>query len=181
MKKIAGIPALLCLVFFCTMQMGVTSCTKDHTIYDTVNHTIYDTVTQTKQDTLVIKDTAISLQLITANSWKMQELIGVQGNTMLNYQRGAAGNTVNYDADNITFNSNGTGTYVDGAGASHAITWNFTNSTNTQITWVISDPGTPSETIVYDNIRYKNKQLLFDQYWTYNGLNAHAQAIRIAP
>jgi hypothetical protein len=128
---------------------------------------------------LIIKDTAITLQLLTGNSWKIQELRGVLGNTNVYYLRGGSSNTQNMDNDYITFKADKTGTYVDAASGTHAITWDFSNSANTQITFVIQNPSSASETVVYDNLRYKNGALLFDQYWTYNSVYSHAQVIRI--
>lgn len=170
MKKVIGIFSLVS--FLLLMQMGVTSCTKDKTIYQT------DTVI--KKDTIIIKDTAISLQLLTANSWKMQEILGVQGNNQIYYKRGGTANTESFDADYIKFNADKTGVYVDGHSASHQITWDFSNSSNTKVTFTVSNPAPlNSQTVVYDNLRYKNGALLFDQYWTYNNVNSHAQAIRL--
>jgi len=173
MKALIGVTSVLCFIILFTFQSSLTSCTKDKTIYDTV--------TVVKTDT-VITDTAITLQLLTANSWKMQEIRGVVGNTPLYYLRGGTtGNTDNYDNEYLTFNANKTGVYVDPAGGNHQLTWDFSNSTNTKITFVIQNPSpAASQTVVYENLRYKNKALYFDQYWTYNGTNSHAQGMRIA-
>ncbi len=171
MKKLIGLSFLSTIILF-TSQAGFTSCTKDKTIYDTV--------IVTKKDTLVIQDTAISLQLLTANSWKLQELRGVQGNVINYYKRGGLSNTENFDNEYITFNTNKTGIYFDAVGATHQITWDFSNIENTKITFVVQNPAPlAAQTVVYENLRYKNRALIFVQYWTYNNVNAHAQVIRI--
>jgi hypothetical protein len=171
MKKIFGASGLFAIVLL-MLQTGATSCTKEVTVYDTV--------TVTQKDTIIIKDTAISLQLITGNSWKVQEIRGVEGNTVLYYKRGAAGNTENFDIEYITFNADKTGTYFDAVGTTHAITWDFSNAELTKLTFVVQNPvPIPGQTVVYENLRYKNGALLFDQYWTYNNKNSHAQVIRI--
>jgi hypothetical protein len=172
MKKLIGLSSLLMFLLF-MLQTGVSSCSKDQTIYKT------DTVVVTKRDTVIIKDTAITLQLLTANSWKMQEIRGVQGNNLLYYKRGGTGNTESFDAEYITFNANKTGLYLDGAGYSHQLTWDFSNSENTKITFTMENPAPlASHTVVYDNLRYKNGALFFDQYWTFNNVHSHAQVIR---
>ena len=170
MKKILGASSFLTFLLL-MLQAGVTSCSKEPVLFDTV--------TVTKRDTVYIKDTAVSLQLLTANAWKLQEIRGVQGNTIIYYNRGGTGNTENFDREYIQFRANNTGTYIDGDGASHGMTWSYSNAEETKITLVIQNPApTPSHTMVYDNLRYKNGALLFDQYWSYNNVNFHAQVVR---
>jgi len=188
MKNWISISSLLGFTFIIMLQAGVSSCTKDHTIYDTVtvhktdtlDHTIYDTIIVNKTDTLIIKDTAISLELLTANAWKMQEIRGVIGSEIIFYQRGGTTNTENYDNEFIRFNADNTGSLYDANGAIHQIVWAFSNEAKTKITFVVSNPAPlESQTVIYENVRYKNKALLFDQYWTYNNVNSHVQVIRI--
>lgn len=156
----------------------MSSCEKDVTTYDTVTVTKTDTLTQ--NDTLVIMDTTVTLELLTANSWKMQELRGVIGNDITFYERGGTSNTENYDNEYIRFNADGTGILYDAAGTTHNITWAFADGTTTKLTFVVSNPPPiASQNVVYENLRYKNNTLLFDQYWSYNGINSHAQAVRV--
>ena len=172
MKKWIGVSSFLAFAFLLLFQSSITSCTKDQTIYDTV--------TVTKTDTLIIKDTAVSLELLTANSWILQDYRGVSANTIVFYQRGGTSNTENFDNEYIRFIADGTGTYFDQSGAMHQITWEFLNDEKTRLSFVVSNPAPlESQMVIYDNLRYKNKSLLFDQYWSYNYINLHAQAIRI--
>ncbi len=172
MKKFLSLSSLFIFIIFLSVQTSLTSCTKEVTEYDTV------TVTQT--DTLVITDTTVTTAILTANAWKMQEFRGVIGNSITLYERGGTSNTENYDNEYIRFNADGTGTLFDAVGTTHALTWAFESGTTTQLSFVVSNPSpTPSQTVVYDNLRYKNKSLLFDQYWSYEGLNSHTQAVRI--
>lgn len=165
MKRFISASALCSLACLLLFQTSFTSCKKE---------------TITKTDTVVVKDTAISLELLTSNSWKVQELRGVTGNTITYYLRGGSSNTENFDAEYITFNAAKTGIYFDASGVTHQMTWDFSSSTNTKLTFVIQNNGIPSQTVIFDNIRYKNKALYYDQYWTYNNINCHAQGIRIA-
>ena len=171
MKKLFTASGLFAIVLI-MLETGATSCTKEVIVYDTV--------TVIEKDTVIIKDTAISMQLITANSWKVQEIRGVEANTLLYYSRGGSNNTENFDIEYITFNANKTGTYFDGVGTTHPITWDFSNAELTKLTFVVQNPAPiPSQTVVYENLRYKNGALHFDQYWTYNSRNSHAQVIRV--
>lgn len=171
MKKLLGFSSFFVFVLLSMVQTSVSSCTKDETIYDTV--------TVIKTDTLVIQDTAITLQLLTSTSWKTQEIRGVIGNTLLFYSRSSNSNTEDYSNEYITFSADKTGVLYDAAGALHQLTWNFNNNTNTKLTYIVQNPAPlASQTVVYENLRYKNNALLFDQYWTYNNINSHAQVIR---
>lgn len=177
MKKLVFLPLFSSLLILFLLQAGITSCTKDKTIYDTVTVVKKDTIRII--DTVVIQDTAISLQLLTATSWRVQEMRGVIGNSILYYVRGGVNNTENYDHEYITFRPDKSGVLFDAAGAMHQITWNFTNSKNTEITMVVQNPfPMASQTVVYENIRYKDRALHFDQYWTYNNINSHAHLVR---
>jgi hypothetical protein len=167
MKKPLLVSPFLFLIFLVVLQTQFASCKKE-------------TITVTHTDTVFLKDTAISAQLLSANSWKIQELRGVIGNSITSYQRGGTGNTENYDNEYITFNADKTGILFDAAGGTHSLTWDFSNSLNTKLTLIVNNPvPAASQTVVYENLRYKNKALLFDQYWTYNFTNAHTQIIRI--
>jgi hypothetical protein len=177
MKKLLSLSTLSAFILL-MMQAGVTSCTKEVIVRDTVTITKKDTLI--KKDTVIIKDTAISLQLLTSKSWKLEEIRGVEGNTILYYKRGATGNTENFDIEYITFNANKTGIYFDAVGSTHQMTWDFANAENTKIIFIVQNPAPiPSQTVVYENLRYKNGALLFDEYWSYNNRNTHAQVIRI--
>ena len=153
------------------LHTGLTSCTKDHTIYDTVN--------VTQHDTIIKKDTSITLQLLTANPWKIKELRGVFNNTPYYYLRGGTNTGINYDNEYITFNANKTGSYVDPNGYSSVMTsWDFVGTDSSKITFVIAFP-TVTTTLHWENLRYKNGALYYDEYYSQNGNNAHEQAVRI--
>ncbi len=172
MKKLITLSPVLAFASLLFLQTGVTSCTKEKIVLDTVS--------VTNIDTFIIQDTSISLELLTANSWKVQEIRGVNANTLLFYERGGISNTENFDNEYIRFEADGTGTYFDGSGATHQITWEFSNEAKTKLTFVVSNPAPlESQTVIWENLRYKDNALLFDQYWTYDNVNSHAQVIRI--
>ena len=157
-------------------QTTFVSCTKTSTT-DTVTITKIDTLTKT--DTLSTSDTAITIQLITSTPWKLLYLRGVTDDTIVYYTRGGQYNQ-NFDAQLLTFNANMTGAFIDGNSGNHTITWSWSNASNTQITFVASNPPPlPAQTVVWDNLRYRNDSLLFDQYWTFEGINSQSECIAV--
>jgi hypothetical protein len=95
-------------------------------------------------------------------------------------KEGGANNIINFDNEYFTFNQNKTGTYFDANNATHQLTWDFMNSQNTTLTFTVSNPSpTPSQVVIWDNVRYKNGALLYDEYWSMSGTNSHSQGIRI--
>jgi hypothetical protein len=169
-KLIAAIP--LFFVFF--FQTGLTSCTKDP-----INPT--DTVTIIKHDTVTIihQDTALTASILTSHPWKVLEERGVAGNNIIYYYRGGTSNTQSFDNEFITFNANGTGVHTQQNGIQTNITWTLSGN-GTKLTWtLLNTPAT--YTITWDNIRYKNGNMYFDQYYTdgNTGINSHSQQIRM--
>jgi len=102
----------------------------------------------------------------------------VDGNTILYYVRGGSTNTDDFDNEYITFNANGTGTYVDPNGGTSTLTWNFTDSTYTSIVYLVQFPSLPT-TITWNNLVYKNKSISYDEYFSESGVNAENETIRI--
>jgi hypothetical protein len=179
MKRILGFSLSLFVIFMimCTFQTGFTSCTKT-SVTDTITITKIDTTVMVKTDT-ISSDTALTLQILTANSWKIQYLRAVTDDTITFYTRGGTYNQ-DFDAEYVTFNANLTGVLVDAVGASHQMTWNWSDSSNTQITFIIQNPlPLVPQTTVWNNIRYKNDSLLLDQYWTYAYINSQAEVVWI--
>jgi hypothetical protein len=157
-------------------QTTFVSCTKTSTT-DTVTITKIDTLTKT--DTLSTSDTAITIQLLTSTPWKLLYLRGVSDDTIVYYTRGGQYNE-NFDAQLITFNANMTGAFIDGNSGNHTFTWNWSNSSNTQLTWVATNnPPFPTETFVWDDLRYRNDSLLFNQYSTFEGNNSQVECILV--
>jgi hypothetical protein len=169
---------IIALIVLFGFQTTFTSCTKTTTHYDTV--TVTKTDTTVKTDTVALSDTAVTVQLLTANPWELQYIRMVSGDSIIYYTRGGS-YSENFAAENITFSSNLTGTFVDPTGASHPFTWSWSNATNTQITLIITTgiPLLPTETFVWDNLRYKNDSLLFDQYDSFGTVNQQAECVMI--
>ncbi len=171
MGKIFSISALAIIVFLSSLQVSITSCTKEKTIIDTL--------VKVQKDTLIIKDTSLSAEILTDNPWRLQEYQGVVGGSIVYYSRGGSSNTINYDQEYIVFHSDKTGAYYDPNGYSSPLTWDFANADNTKIVYTVQFPVPGPTVITWDNIRYKNGSLKFDQYWTQGDINSHTQNIRI--
>jgi hypothetical protein len=177
MKKMFSFSALFAVAIL-SMHTGLVSCTKEKTLYDTVTVTKRDTVTVTKRDTLTIKDTSITLSLLTSTAWKLQEIRGVNNNTPYFYFRGGTNSGQSYDNENITFYTTKTGKYVDPNGYSSSFTWDFVGTDSSKINYTVAFP-TVTTLIHWENLRYKNGALYYDEYFTQNASNEHAQAVRI--
>lgn len=170
---------------FLSMSSVFTSCTKDHTIFDTVTVIKKDTIII--KDTLLIKDSSFSKALLTAYPWKTTELRAVYGGDSIYFSRGGTNNTSGFGDHSIefyTFNPDGTGSYLDGLNATHIIKdWQFVNSDNTKLTFLVNSTSSPSSIsylMTWDNIRYKNGSIYTDDYWFDNTVSKyfHGQSIR---
>jgi hypothetical protein len=173
MKSILKLCAVLPVLFMFIFQSGLSSCTKDPE-----NET--DTIIVTKHDTIVKQDTMLTAAILASHPWKVLEERGVAGGNLVYYYRGGSSNTESFDNERVTFNANGTGTHTHNNGTVINITWVFANSQNTKIVWtVLNTPATYN--ITWDNIRYKNGNMYFDQYYTdgNTGANSHSNQIRI--
>ena len=164
-------PLLFSLFVLPIFVIGLSSCTKTNTVTKTVT----DTFTVVQKDTVAIQDTVITAAILTANSWKVQELRGVIGNTPVYYQRGGSGNTQSLDNEYITFNSNNTGTYTDNTLTQYSITWSFTDATT--IVWIWNLP-TPL-TVTWENVFYKDGAIRYTEHFTQSGQNEVSDGIRI--
>ena len=173
MKFLLSGSAVSFLIVLSFLQGSITSCTKE-TI-------IHDTVTVNRTDTVVIKDTVLTVDILTSHPWKFQEFIGVWGADSIYYERGGSFNTYNYDSDYIVFYTDGTGNHHDAEGYDHMIKeWQFTNDAHTQMTFKYYNL-TIEDFFTWDNIRYKNKAIRFDEYFhdNYININVHDQTVRI--
>jgi hypothetical protein len=155
--------------FLIGLQTTFVSCTK------TVEKS--DTVTVTQTDTLIIsKDTMVTAQILASRPWLLQYIHGVTANDTVYYTRGGAYN-IDFDKQTATFNVAGMGNFIDIVGATHGMTWDFTNSSNTALTLVADNTGIPNQTYSWDNLRYRNDSLLLDQFSSYQGTNSQAEII----
>jgi hypothetical protein len=163
MRKLFCIRAVAFISFVFIFQLSITSCTKTNTVI--------------KTDTLQEKDTTLTTAILTANSWKIQETIGMVGGNYLYYLRGGSNNTESLDNEYITFNTNNTGTYTDNNGNQTSFTWNFTDATNRKIIWIWNLPTTI--TVTWESISYDDGAIHYAETYILNGLNVLGSETRI--
>ena len=174
MKFILSLSGII-LIWALSMTTFLTSCTKDKTIFDTV--------TVIKNDTLILKDTVVTKEILASHPWKLQELRGVNEGSILYYLRGGISNTNNYDIEYYNFADNQTGLEFDNAGITRQITdWKLNGDQMIRLTFTYHIDASATMIITWDNLRYKNKALYYDEYYsnpvTLNDF--HGQGIRIA-
>ncbi len=105
---------------------------------------------------------------LTAVAWKVEESRVIDGNSMLYYKRGSAGNTINFDNDFYKFNTDNTGIYAYN-GQDYKFNWKYLDAQKTKIEMTILYP-TPllasleNVTITATTLRYTRLQKV-------NGLN----------
>ena len=156
------------LLYLSAFQSGFSTCTKNKPV---------DAISTTNNNKSC---DPVSLEILTANPWKIQESQGVVGGSKLYYLRGKSNNTESFNKEYIVFNADKTGTNVYNDGNQTRFTWEFVNEEQTKLVWTVRNtPATFS--ITWDNIRYKNNSLHFDEYYTdgNTGMHAHTQQIRI--
>jgi hypothetical protein len=94
----------------------------------------------------VAPSTLTRTQMLTAKTWKVDEVYSNASCTNTHYLTGATGNSglPNYSLLRFTFNSNGTGTHTDTQGNNYTTTWHFTSpdERNLQITINSTTPVT---------------------------------------
>jgi len=178
MKLLVSGSAIVLLMVLSFFEVGVTSCTKDHNIYDTVTVIKKDTVIV--KDTVIIADTLLTTEILTSHSWKYIEVRGVVGGSVIYYLNGGTENTESFDNTYHTFNANNTGVLVDNGGTSHTITNWTLSADHTKLVYTAYNDNTIQSTYTWENIRYKNGYIYYDQYFHDNlgGYNAHSQEIR---
>jgi hypothetical protein len=175
MKLLFGSSFILILIFAASVESGLSSCSKDTTIYDTV--------TVVERDTITIKDSMLTDEILTRHPWKLYEARGVLEGEIMYYLRGGTNNTQSYDNESTVFYADKTGLLIDNAGYSHVVTsWNFANTTHTKLLFSLYDAPGVLSLYTWDNIKYKSDTLYYDDYYksNYTGNDYHGQEIRIA-
>jgi len=158
MKFFSALPILV-FVALASLQVSVSSCSKENT--DTL--IIRDTVRIT--DTLQLKDTAMTTAILTATVWKTQESRWVTSNTSNYYLRGGSANTESLDIQTLTFRADGTGTHYNADGYTVQFNWEWLNNEKTSLKYTDHYPTpTGDYTRVWEHILYKNGAIKFGEY-----------------
>jgi hypothetical protein len=176
LRKLFIASPFVAIIFLFIFQTGVTSCTKEKTIVDTVTKVMVDTVVKVRVDTLQEKDTILTAAMLTANSWKPSVVRGIINNTYIIYVRGGSGNTQSFDIEYITFNPDGTGIYHDGVGVATTFAWHFVDATT--LIWVWNGPYGVIP-ITWENIKYDDGAIRYTEFYNENGYNVLASNVRV--
>lgn len=165
MKIILGSSCLLLVTLTLFFETGLTSCTKEK----------------------IVKDPTLTDAMLIAGPWKTREMRAVFGGDSIYYLQGGTNNTSGFgdrSLESYTFNQDGTGTFIDGAGSPHPIEqWKFENAEKTKLTFFLHATGSISSVahfVTWENIRLKNGAIYTDEYYfdKYVFKHYHGQAIR---
>ncbi|WP_217604352.1 hypothetical protein [Chitinophaga sp. GbtcB8] len=161
MKLLSALP-VLAIVALASLQVSVSSCSKENTDTLVVRDTVHIT------DTLQLKDTAMTTAILTSTVWKTQESRWVRDNSSISYYlRGGSGNTESLDIQTLTFRADGTGTHYNADGFTVQFNWQWLNNEQTSLKYIDHYPSpTGDHTVIWEHIVYKNGAIKFGEYVT---------------
>jgi hypothetical protein len=117
-------------------------------------------------------------QLLTKNTWQVEELISQYGNTQGQYKKGGVNTTgSDYSKYRITFSSNGTGSFTDPLNHTYTFTWNFAPGDETKMT-IIANYPTPA-TLNYSFVNLDGNSFTYTIHYVESGNQALATARNI--
>ncbi len=105
---------------------------------------------------------------LTGVTWKVDESKVIDGKSMLSYKRGAAENTINFDNDFYTFNTDNTGIYSFNA-QDYKFNWKYLDGEKTKMEIIILYPSPLIVTL--ENITLTASSLKYTRFQKVNGLN----------
>lgn len=104
-------------------------------------------------------------ELLTAKTWKAEEIRTQFSNGNVEYyKRGGGNNSINFDSDSIKLNADQTG-FLYYLGTQQSVTWNFTNSEKSKLTYIINYPSGPV-TIYLENVTIADSYISYSQFVT---------------
>jgi hypothetical protein len=118
-------------------------------------------------------------ELLSAHSWQPDELRTLVNNAPFYYKRGSSSNSTEYnlDSESILFKADKTGTYSGADGKQYAFTWNFSNAEKTKLTWIVQ--FTPVTTINWEIVSLTDSKIVYNEYYTRNGIATQTYGDRI--
>ena len=114
-----------------------------------------------EEDPPPTEETKTPEDLLTAHSWKIQELRWVDQGTMYHYLRGTPGNGDIVAVEALTF-------YTDGTGKTHdntPLTWQFLDPAKTKLKFTLTFPSGPV-TVNWEHLVIKETSMTYGEYWT---------------
>ena len=100
-------------------------------------------------------------ELLTAHSWKIQELRWVDQGVMYYYLRGTPGNGDIVAVEALTFNMDGTGKTHDNT----PLTWQFLDAGKTKLKFTLNFASGPV-TVNWEHMVIKATSITYSEYWT---------------
>ena len=162
MKFLSALP-VVAIVALASLQVSVSSCSKENTDTLVVRDTVHVT------DTLQLKDTAITTAILTSTAWKTQESRWVRNSGNVSYYlRGGSSNTDNLDIQTLTFRADGTGTHYNADAFTVQFNWEWLNSEKTSLKYTDHYPS-GDHTVTWEHIVYKNGGIKFGEYVSETG------------
>lgn len=119
----------------------------------------------------------VTTQLLTGNSWQMQESRIIDGNNMVYYKRDEQNNTINFNNDNYTFNADNTGIYFEN-GQENKFKWTFLDRAKTKMEMVILYPA--PVVVNFENMMITATVFKYTRFQKVNGVNSIAIETRTA-
>lgn len=148
-RKFGTMKTTLKLLFFCLL-LTFAACEKDS---DNIKHSL---LTKT--------------ELLLKKPWIVQEVRTLETNTLTKYERGAAGNDINYDNEVLTFTSATEGTLKDIYGVTSAFNWTFTNPAQTKMQLTIHY-ATEEAVLQYNMVAISNDNFSATLNYATHGVN----------
>ena len=99
-------------------------------------------------------------ELLSLNTWKLDEYRFVQNNAITYYKRGTTPNGIVYDADSIKLRSDFSGIYYNSAGNGN-ITWSFVDAEKTKIKLNLPN----NFTVNWENMFVTETTLYYTEYF----------------
>ncbi len=154
MKKLILIAqgiVLAALLFFA--MAGTSSCTKEVT-------TIHDTTTITITDT-VVPAVLTNTQILIKHTWEVQEVYQIVGGSDTTHFIRGGENTTGYNQAllRLTFNADGTGTYIGDDGANYTLVWQFTTTDEKNMRLIVTKAGV-STTYIWSFVHISEQEIL---------------------
>lgn len=120
--------------------------------------------------------TATVEEILTANSWKLDEIRFLQNNSPFYYKRRVTSDPYSFNTETIKFNRDKTGIYSAG-GIEYRVTWDFDNPEKTRIRYIVN--YTTPLTVTWENIVLTESSLRYTEYYNRRGQHSLAVATRI--
>jgi hypothetical protein len=105
--------------------------------------------------------TKTTTELLTSQTWKIQELRWLDQGVMYYYLRGTPGNGGIVAPETLTFYVNGTGKTHDNT----SLTWQFLDGAKTKLQFIVNFASGPV-TVNWEHVVIKENSITYSEFWT---------------